>query len=79
VVSDEISGAVIVYNNLTDVFTVDGNKLATNAAGDAPASGGRVRAVLSPKDAAQPAPAPQAAPASEPGLRPSTTLGGSAK
>ena len=46
VLSDEISGAVIVYHNLTDVFTVDGQrKPANNAAGDAPASGGRVRAV----------------------------------
>jgi len=84
VVSDEITGAVIVYNNLTDVFTVDGQKAATNAAGDAPAPGGRVRAVLSPKApasgaAAPQAAAPQAAPASAPSLRPSSTLGGGAK
>lgn len=79
VVSDEITGAVIVYNNLTDVFTVDGQKVAGSGAGDVPASGGRVRAVLSPKDAPTGSPAPQAAPASAPGLRPSSTLGGGVK
>jgi len=77
VVSDEITGAVIVYNNLTDVFTVDGQKAATNASGDAPAGGGRVRAVLAPK-AAKPA-ASEPAPAAAPALRQSTTLGGGAK
>lgn len=79
VLSDEITGAVIVYNNLTDVFTVDGQRTpAANAAGDAPAPGGRVRAVLSPKDpppGAAAAPEP-AAPASAPQLRPSNSLGG---
>ena len=77
VVSDEITGAVIVYNNLTDVFTVDGQKGATNAAGDAPAGGGRVRAVLAPK-ATKPA-ASDPAPAAAPALRQSPTLGGGAK
>ncbi|MGL6203772.1 MAG: lipopolysaccharide transport periplasmic protein LptA, partial [Giesbergeria sp.] len=77
VVSDEITGAVIVYNNLTDVFTVDGQKSAPNAAGDGPAPGGRVRAVLSPKEApASAAPAPAQEPAASPVLRPSGTLGG---
>ncbi|SEA66536.1 lipopolysaccharide transport periplasmic protein LptA [Acidovorax soli] len=78
VVTDEVSGAVIVYNNLTDVFTVDGQKKSpASTAGDAPAPGGRVRAVLSPKEqppAAAPAPA-----ASGPVLRPSNTLGGASK
>ena len=64
--TDEITGAVIVYNNLTDVFTVDGQ---ARAPGVAAAPGGRVRAVLAPKD--QP-PAPPAAPAAN--LRPSTTI-----
>ena len=65
--SDEITGAVIVYNNLTDVFTVDG----LPRAGDASAgnNGGRVRAVLAPKER-PPAPAP--APGGD--LRPSTTI-----
>jgi lipopolysaccharide export system protein LptA len=80
--SDEITGAVIVYNNLTDVFSVDGQRpSSTNAAGDAPSSGGRVRAVLSPKEppAARPGAATPAAPASAPVLRPSGSLGGGAK
>lgn len=63
--SDEITGAVIVYNNLTDVFTVDGEARAPGSA----ASGGRVRAVLAPKE--QP-PAPPPAPAAN--LRPSMTI-----
>jgi lipopolysaccharide export system protein LptA len=79
--SDEITGAVIVYHNLTDVFTVDGQRTtATNAAGDAPAPGSRVRAVLAPKDPPPGAAAPEAAPAaSGPVLRPSNSLGGGAK
>jgi len=80
VLSDEITGAVIVYNNLTDVFSVDGKRTATNAAGDAPAPGSRVRAVLAPKDPPPAAAAPEAAsPVSAPALRPSNSLGGGAK
>jgi lipopolysaccharide export system protein LptA len=45
VVGDEITGAVIKYENLTDMFTVDGN--AGKVAPGAPV--GRVRAVLTPK------------------------------
>ena len=79
VVTDEISGAVIVYNNLTDVFTVDGHKKSpTSAAGDAPAPGGRVRAVLSPKEQPPGVTAPASA-ASGPVLRSSNTLGGASK
>jgi lipopolysaccharide export system protein LptA len=80
VVTDNVSGAVIVYNNLTDVFTVDGQKKsAASGPGDAPAPGGRVRAVLSPakeQPAAVAAPAPAA---SGPVLRPSNSLGGASK
>ena len=65
--SDEITGAVIVYNNLTDVFTVDGQARAPGSTGGT--SGGRVRAVLAPKE--QP-PAAPAAPAAN--LRPSMTI-----
>lgn len=80
VLSDEITGAVIVYNNLTDVFTVDGKRGGTNAAGDAPAHGSRVRAVLAPKDPPPGAAAAEAAPpASAPVLRPSNSLGGGTK
>lgn len=67
--SDELSGAVIVYYNLTDVFTVDGQPKGKS---DAPAApGSRVRAVLAPKDAPVKAPVP-----GDPGpvLRPSGTL-----
>jgi len=75
--TDEITGQIIVYNNLTDVFTVDAKpRGGTNAAGDAPAPGGRVRAILSPKET--PAAVP-AAPASGTVLRPSGTLSGGAK
>jgi lipopolysaccharide export system protein LptA len=77
VLSDEITGAVIVYNNLTDVFTVDGKRAAPNAAGDKPAPGSRVRAVLAPKDPPPGAAAPAAVPpGSAPVLRPSNSLGG---
>ena len=64
--ADEVNGSMILYNNLTDVFTVDGGP---------PTPGrGRVRAMLTPK----PEPAPNGA-APAPALRPSTTLGGPAK
>ncbi|UUZ78422.1 lipopolysaccharide transport periplasmic protein LptA [Polaromonas sp. P1(28)-13] len=67
---DETTGALIVYDNNTDVFTVDGgaqNRTATNPTG-------RVRAMLAPRTAAS---APGTPPAAVPPvvLRPSTTLG----
>lgn len=81
VLSDEMTGAVIVYDNSTDVFTVDGG--ASKGTPNAP--GGRIRAMLTPKP--DPADGPSAAPAgpaSRPGggqtpapssqLRPSTVL-----
>lgn len=72
--SDEVTGAVIVYNSLTDVFTVDSAK-APHGAGAA--SGARVRAVLAPKDPpARSAPATTTAPAPvQPVLRPTSALG----
>ena len=75
--NDEITGDVIVYNNLTDVFTVDGS-----SQGKKPGDGaGRVRAVLAPRDAATPPGPTPADPASaaNPLLRPSNRLGGDAK
>ena len=52
---DEVTGDVIVYNNSTEVYTVDS---APPAAGT-PTGKGRVRAVLAPRNAAsQPASAP---------------------
>jgi len=64
--NDEFSASVIVYNNSTEVFTLDGapvaDNVASSAAGLAP---GRVRATLTPKQegAASPGKA-----ASAPGL-----------
>ena len=78
--NDESTGAMIVYDQSNDTFTVNGSTLPPNA-GVATGSGGRVRAILTPKPApgAAPAaasPAAPAPPASGSGLRPSTTLGG---
>ena len=68
-INDETTGALIVYNNGTDVFTVDGgpsNRTAGNPTG-------RVRAMLTPVpkpgDAASPPPAPPAV------LKPTDKLG----
>jgi len=72
--ADELTGALIVYNNVTDVFTVDGQKTTPGGA-SAGAAGGRVRAVLAPKE---PAPGTAAAPprSEPPNLRPAPSLGG---
>lgn len=68
-VNDETSGSVITYENTTDQYTVDGGA----AAGGAPSNpGGRVRAMLAPRNAASAAPPPASGPA--PRLRPSATL-----
>ena len=73
---DETTGALIVYNNNTDVFTVDGgvqNRTPTNPTG-------RIRAMLSPRTAAsEPATVAPSAANPAPSLRPSTTLGGDKK
>lgn len=68
--NDETTGNVIVYNNTTDVFTVDGG--AANRTPQNPT--GRVRAMLTPvpKEGATPAPAP--APAAPATLKPSPQL-----
>lgn len=64
--SDEITGAVVVYNSLTDVFTVDSTKATP---------GSRVRAVLAPTLSAPSTPASTPALPALPALRSSTTLG----
>ncbi|MDR6213173.1 lipopolysaccharide transport periplasmic protein LptA [Paracidovorax wautersii] len=76
--TDELQGATIVYNNVTDVFTVDGQRTAP--AGTASGTpGGRVRAVLAPKEPASGA-APANAPATPaPALRSSPQLNDGAK
>lgn len=66
--ADEITGNLIVYDNTTDVFTVDGGPAS-------PTTGGRVRAVLAPRPSAS-APAPAVAPAQ---LRPSSGTNGGKK
>ncbi|NVO05473.1 MAG: lipopolysaccharide transport periplasmic protein LptA [Rhodoferax sp.] len=71
-VADEITGGNIVYENLTDRFTVDG--VAKNGPNGAMGAG-RVNVTLTPKpepDAAAPAPDPAK-------LKPAATLGGSPK
>ncbi len=73
--ADEMTGNLITYDNLTDVFAVDGSPTTPGAATTgATTPGGRVRAVLAPRNAAS-APAPTVSPT----LRPSTTLGGEKK
>ena len=69
-ITDETQGAVITYDNTSDVFNVLGGASAAGA------PSGRVRAVLSPRSAAS-APVTPAAPGGA--LRPSTTLGGEKK
>jgi lipopolysaccharide export system protein LptA len=71
--ADEMTGSLITYDNITDVFAVDGSP---SVPGAAPVAGGRVKAVLAPRNPAS-APAPVATPG--PSLRPSTTLGGDKK
>ncbi|MDR7380293.1 lipopolysaccharide export system protein LptA [Rhodoferax ferrireducens] len=71
-VNDEITGGLIVYDNTTDVFTVDNNLGGQNT------QNGRVRAMLTPKAAAS-APAGTASSGTGPVLRPSTTLEGAQK
>lgn len=73
-VSDETQGALITYDNTSDVFNVASG---TTAAG---APSGRVRAVLSPRTSANAPSSVPATPAAPGGaLRPSTTLGGEKK
>ena len=70
VLADETAGAKINYDNVTDVFTVEGgaeNRTTANPSG-------RIRAVLTPRAAASAAAAPSP-PGPSPTLRPSTTLG----
>lgn len=66
--SDQTSGGVIVYDNRTEVFTVDGGRVSRTAENPS----GRVRAMLSPNAPAGTAAKP--APATAPVLQPSTRL-----
>lgn len=69
--SGQLTGELIVYDAKTDVFTGSGKKDSTD-----PASGGRVRIMLTPKSAAS---APVGGESSAPALRPSTSLSGDKK
>jgi lipopolysaccharide export system protein LptA len=62
-VADQLNGHTIVFNNISEVMTVDGQ--AANGAGQ------RVRAILTPRNTT---PAPAANPASVPALRTSPGL-----
>lgn len=74
--NDEMTGAVIVYDNSTSVLTIDGGPARTRPDGTAP----RVRAVLTPRldepRATGTAPAVQPAAVPAPVLRRSATVGG---
>ena len=75
-VNDETTGALIVYDQSNDTFSVNSGEAVPGATAQ---PNGRVRAVLGPRQtpaAAAGAPAKGAAPGSPGGLRPSTTLGG---
>ena len=76
--NDEMTGAVIVFNNTTEVFTIDGSV----AQGSLGAPAGRVRAMLTPApEAGTSSGAASAATQQAPGaaLRATTTLGGEKK
>jgi lipopolysaccharide export system protein LptA len=66
-VADEINGNEITYNNVAEVFSVQGGPSNVSAANPT----GRVRAVLTPRGAAASAPAAKP----DAGLAPSGTLG----
>ena len=69
VVADEVTGSVVSYDNTTEVFSVSGGAAAVTPGNP----GGRVRAVLTPREGT-PA-AAEAASQAAPALTPSTSLG----
>ena len=73
VLADETTGSQINYDNVTDVFTVDSGGKNSSAGNPS----GRVRALLSPRNAASAAGTPSSPPpaGSSPSLRPSPALG----
>ncbi len=78
--NDEMTGGVILYDNTTDVFTIDGGV----ASGTPTAPGGRVRAMLTPKpEVVAPKPATMGSSAAGGGtgpvLKSTSTLGGDKK
>ncbi|HJV61534.1 MAG TPA: lipopolysaccharide transport periplasmic protein LptA [Albitalea sp.] len=67
-IGDEVTGSLITYDNTTEVFSVSGGTPSTTAG----SPGGRVRAILTPREGT-----PAAAAASQAGtaLKPSPSLG----
>lgn len=76
VLADEMTGALIEYNNLTEALSVDGSSAKPAAVGT-----GRIRGMFTPKAETPSGAQPSAAAASSaaPALRATTTLGGSSK
>ena len=70
-IGDEITGNLITYDNTTEVFSVSGGNNANATPGS---SGGRVRAVLTPREGT-PAAAEAASAAAAPPLKSSPALG----
>jgi lipopolysaccharide export system protein LptA len=56
--SDESQGNVIVFNNRTETFTVDSRPGRQPGISNTPENGGRVRAILAPREQAAPTPSP---------------------
>lgn len=79
--TDQVSGSVIVYNNLSDTFTVNGQKGAQAVATKPGApKDGRVRVILTPKaDDKAEAAKPKTSADDKEKLRPSTQLNGGAQ
>lgn len=83
-VQDEVHGEVIVYNNVTEVYTVDGApNSGGKSAGSTAAPGGRIRAVLAPRgtpggpvEPAMPAAGTSDTGGPAPQLRSTTSIGG---
>lgn len=85
--NDESQGALIVYDQSNDTYTVNGSTVPPNTAVNASTPGGRVKTILTPKAATAPKPgasapagakpaAPAPTPAPGTGLRSTTTLSG---
>ena len=75
--NDETQGNLITYDNTTDIFTVESRPGATPSVAGGTNPGGRVRAMLTPREASA---APQGAAPSVPGasLRATQQMGGPA-
>ena len=74
-VADEINGNIVTYDSTTEVFSVSGGAASTAAN-----PGGRVRAVLTPREGSEAAAeAAQQSPPATPPLKASPALGSASK